>query len=134
MSLGQAFPVRASIPDLYEVRGKWTGGGAAADMTNPDADWSRGIESVKYNAATGKYKVKFVDVGQQLVDASANVLRDDSGDDPIFAVVIWDSLDLVAKTIEVEFGGAAILADIATDTKVCFHFVWARQSPTGAIV
>ena len=132
MSLGQAYPVRASIPDLFEVRGVWTGGGAAADMTKEEEDWSRGIASVAYNAATGKYLVTFVDVGQQLVDAEAKVLRDGSGDDHIPGVVIWDSLDLDAKTIEVEFGDT--LVDIATDTKVIFHFVWARQAPTGAIV
>ena len=127
VGLGQAYPIRASVPDLYEVFGKWTGGGAAEDMTLEDGDWSKGIASVEYNGATGKYLVTFTAVGEQLVHADAKVHRPTSGDDPIVSNILIDTLDRDAMTVEVEFG--ATLADIDTDEKVTFHFVWARQAP-----
>ncbi len=42
------------------VAGRWLGGGAAGDMMKVTG---RGIESVKYNSATGAYIIKFDGVG-----------------------------------------------------------------------
>ncbi len=127
MSLGNAFPVRSTVPDLTIVAGLWTGGGAAADMEVSDGDWNRGIASVAYNSATGKYLVTFVDTGPCLVHADAKVHRPTSGDDPIGSNIDIVSFDPVAKTVEVEFG--ATLVDIDTDEKVSFFFLFAKNGP-----
>jgi hypothetical protein len=65
--MGQAYVAKATFPDTIRVLGKWTGGGAAAAMTKAAADPSRGIASIAYNAATGKYLITFVDVGSAIV-------------------------------------------------------------------
>ena len=127
VQLGQAYPIKASIPGLRLVCGKWTGGGAAADMTVASGDWSEGIASVEYNGATGKYLVTFEEVGQQIVHMDAKVHRPTTGDDPIVANIQFDSFDRSAMTIEVEFG--ATLADIDTDEKVTFFVVFATVAP-----
>ncbi len=127
VQLGQAYPVKANIPGLRFVVGKWTGGGAAADMTVASGDWNDGIASVAYNAATGKYLVTFEEVGQQIVHCDAKVHRPTTGDDPIVSNIQLDSFDRSAMTIEVEFG--ATLADIDTDEKVTFLFVFATVAP-----
>ncbi len=126
MSIGNAFPVRSTVPDTTKVQGTWTGGGAAADCTHDAADWNRGIESVKYNSATGKYKVKFMDCGQQLVDYSIQV-EGATGVDPVVGMVVAGSLDTVAKTVDLEFG--ATLIDLLTTNKLHLTFVFAKNAP-----
>lgn len=127
MTLGNAHVVKSTLPGLIRVQGLWTGGGSAEDMTITSGDWSRGIASVAYNGATGKYIVTFTDCGQQIVWADARVLRPASGDDPLPANIDWDSYDATAKTILVEFG--ATLTDIDTDEKVAFVFEFAAFAP-----
>lgn len=127
VALGQAYPVKASVPGLRLVFGKWTGGGAAEDMTVAPGDWNEGIRSVAYNAATGKYLVTFDAVGQQLVYADAKVHRPTTGDDPLPVNFQFDSFSRTAMTIEMEVG--ATLADVDTDEKVTFMFVFATQAP-----
>ena len=127
MSLGNAFPVRSTVPDLTVVTGLWTGGGAAADMSVTSGDWNKGIASVAYNAATGKYLITFVDVGADIVHCEAKVHRPTSGDDPIGSNILIGTFSRTAKTVEVEFG--ATLVDIDTDEKVSFFFLFAKNSP-----
>lgn len=52
------------------VRGRWTGGGAAADCTRTSG---RGITSVKYNSATGRYIITFDSVGEVFLGALFSV-------------------------------------------------------------
>lgn len=125
--LGQAYPLRSAGPDLLVQVGKWTGGGAAADMSVTDGDANHGIASVEYDGATGKYLVTFAEVGEQLVHCDAKVHRPTTGDDPIVSNIRIGTLDRDAMTVAVEFG--ATLADIDTDEKVTFLFVWTRSAP-----
>ena len=127
--LGQAYQVKARSPGLHLVFGKWTGGGAAADMTVTAGDRSDGIASVAYNAATGKYLVTFTEVGQQLIHADAKVHRPTTGDDPLPVNFQMDSYDATAMTIEMEVG--ASLTDVDTDETVSFFFVFGRVKPNG---
>ncbi len=126
MTIGNAFPVRSTIPDLIEVAGVWTGGGAAADCTHAAADWNRGIASVAYNAATGKYLVTFVDCGQQIVKYSIQV-EGDTGVDPVVGMVVAGSYSQSAKTVALEFG--ATLIDLLTTNKLHLSFTFAKNGP-----
>lgn len=126
MSIGNAFPVRSTVPDTVRVQGTWTGGGAAADCTVTAGDWNRGIESFKYNSATGKYKITFRDCGQQIIDYSLKV-EGDTGVDPVHASVIAGTFSSSAKTVEVEFG--ATLIDLLTTNKIHVTFEFAKNAP-----
>ncbi len=125
-SIGDAFPIRSTVPGLIEVRGTWTGGGAAADCTHVATDWSRGIASVAYNAATGCYLVTFTECGQQLVDASVHV-ENLTGVDPVVGKIVAATFSASAKTVAVEFG--ATLADLLTTDKAHFCFIFAKCAP-----
>ena len=134
MSTGNSFPVRSTVPDTVRVQGVWTGGGAAANCTKAAADWNRGIASVNYNAATGKYKITFVDVGQQIVYAhvecfsTTGVLTKD-------VAVIRGSFSVSAKTYEIEIRtkatdvAAAALVDLITTFGLMITFEFAKNGP-----
>ncbi len=125
MSLGNAFPVRSTIPDTVKVQGVWTGGGAAANCTHADADWNRGIASVVYTA-TGIYTITFLDCGQQIVDYSLQV-ENATGVDPVVGKLVAGSFSSSAKTVSVEFG--ATLADLLTTDKLHITFEFAKNGP-----
>ncbi len=125
MSIGNAFPVRSTVPDTVKVQGTWTGGGAAASCTHDPLDWNRGIASVVYTA-TGKYTVTFVDCGQQIVDYSIQV-EGGTGVDPVVGQVIAGSFDSAAKTVDLEFG--ATLIDLLTTDKLHLTFTFAKNGP-----
>ena len=67
MSKTGKFPVRARLPKVYGVMGRWAGGGAASNMTKVTG---RGISSVAYNSATGAYLITFEETHPQLVAIS----------------------------------------------------------------
>src|SRR5260370_12602750 len=119
MPLGNAYPVRGSVPDVVRVQGVWTGGGGAADMTKAAADQNRGIVSVKYHASTGIYTVTFLDVGNQLVAAKADVFRPTTVA-PVQGNVVRGSFSQSAKTVDVEFCDLATpsVIDLATTDTV----------------
>lgn len=130
MSLGQAHLDKSTLPGLIHVQGVWTGGGAASAMTHTSTDWSRGIVSIAYNSATGKYLITFTDVGQQIVGDSCKVWTA-SGDKPWTAVVIRSSLSTTAKTVEVEIwdqDGDA-LSDLGTSQKLAVDITFAPAAP-----
>lgn len=70
-------PVFGVANKLRIVSGVWKGGGAATDMTKgvvgTDPGTSKGITSVKYNAATGKYRITFDNVGKVLLGLHVQV-------------------------------------------------------------
>lgn len=134
MSMGDAFPVRSTIPDTVKAQGVWTGGGAAANMTQAAADWNRGITSVAYNASTGKYLITFTDVGQQVVGghieciSTTGVINKDVS-------IVRASLSTSAKTLEIEVWtratdtAAAALVDLATTFKLMITVEFAKNGP-----
>ncbi len=58
------YPVKSRSSKVVIVTGRWLGGGAATDCTKVTG---RGISSVAYNAATGKYLVTFEDLNGTLL-------------------------------------------------------------------
>lgn len=64
MSKTGKFPVKARASGLVIVAGRWTGGGGATDCTKAAG---RGISSVAYDGATGKYLVTFEDTFGELL-------------------------------------------------------------------
>lgn len=130
MALGNAYTQRSTIPGATEVGGVWTGGGAAADMTNDETTaWNRGIVSVAYNAATGKYLMTFTDVGQQVIGFSACVASA-TGDGPLFITPVKGSLSTSAKTLAVECNdGSGTLTDLPATAEVQFNVKFAQQKP-----
>lgn len=132
MSLGNASVVRSTVPDQTEVRGVWTGGGAAANCTKASADASKGIASINYNAATGKYRITFTDVGQQVLDATVNVTRA-AGAAPISCNVVRGSFSAANKTLDFEAwavsAGAHALIDLLTTDKAMVTVVFTKNSP-----
>lgn len=135
MALGNAFPVRSSIPDTIRVLGVWTGGGAAANMTKATADWNRGIASVAYNAATGKYLITFTDVGQQIVAYNISCTST-TGVIPKNVALLRNTFSASAKTVEIEIrtpateAVATALVDLLTTFKICIDVTFAKNGPS----
>jgi hypothetical protein len=128
MPLGNNYPVKCSIPDTVEVAGVWTGAGAA-NMTKTSGDWSKGIASVNYAAATGKFTITFTDVGYQIIGAEVTVMRPD-GTAPLVGNIVRGSFSQSAKTVPVQFWDMATpsLANPAATDRVCIRVKFAKQS------
>ncbi len=129
MSIGNASVVRSTIPGVHKVQGVWTGGGAAADCTHDADDWSRGVASLAYNSATGKYLLTFTDGGQQIVGHNIRVCGL-TGVDPVAVNLLIGSYDSAEKTVEVEFSDlAGGLLDLLTTDKVLVDVDFVRAAP-----
>lgn len=128
MSTGNAFPARNSVPDITHVVGVFTGGGAAANCSKASGDWIKGIESVAYNAATGKYLITFSEVGNQVVTDGCKVLRP-TATAPLFACVIRGSLSQSAKTCQLEIRTESALTDLATTDKLLIDIGFSKSPP-----
>ncbi len=63
-------PGRALGSKPIRLRGRWAGGGASADCTRVSG---RGISSVAYNAAVGRYTITFKHVGEVFLGAILSV-------------------------------------------------------------
>ena len=125
----QAYPIRSTAGGLTRMQGVWTGGGAAANCSRAAADHNKGISSVAYNGATGKYLVTFTDVGQQIVYADAQV-SGLTGVAKVVCNVLRGSYDRTAKTVQVEFWKHdGSLIDLLTTDKVMFVFETAQNAP-----
>jgi hypothetical protein len=130
MSIGNAFPVRSTSPDTVKVQGVWTGGGAAADCTHDAADHSHGIASVKYDSATGKYKITFVDVGQQIVGGDIKVCRAAASGAHLVTNIVRSTLSTSEKTVEFEVSDLSnTLTDLLTTDKILVNVEFAKNGP-----
>lgn len=121
---GSISPMRSNL-DEFQVKGTWTGGGAAANCSRAAADWSRGIASVNYNAATGKYIITLVEgaAGEQLLPGSNIVVHRAAAAIPLLVNLIRGAFDADAGTVTFEVWApsteavASALTDLAlTDT------------------
>lgn len=128
MPLGNNYPVKSSIPDVVEVTGVFTGAGAD-DFTQTSGDWCKGIDSVTYEAAVGKFLITFNDVGYQIIGADVEVMRPD-GTAPLKANVVRGSFSQSAKTVQVQFWDMATpsLANPASTDRICITIKFAKQS------
>lgn len=130
MSLGNSYPVRSTIPNTETIRGCWTGGGAATNCTKAAADWSRGIKSIAYNAATGKYLVTFYDNGQQIVGGQVEC-SGAAGAAKKQVHILRSTYSPSAKTVQLEVwtGPAGALVDLLTTDVIMCEFVLATNKP-----
>ncbi len=130
MSLGNAFPVRSTIPDLVVVGGVWTGGGSAADCSHVATDWNRGIVSIAYTAATGCYTITFQDVGQQIVDWHISTGQQ-TGVNPLAFIIRNGTFSTSTKSviIEVSASDSGDLTDLLTTDKLYVNFTFAKNGP-----
>lgn len=121
-----------TIPSTVSVGGVWTGGGAATDCTHAAADWSRGIVSVKYNGATGKYQITFLDVpGSQVVGFSADIARATGTTNALIAKMVAGSYSTSTKTLNFEVCDLStpVATDLTTGDKIMFHITFAKSPP-----
>jgi hypothetical protein len=129
MSIGNASCVRSTIPGVHKVQGVWTGGGAATSCTHVATDWSRGIASLAYNAATGKYLLTFTDGGQQIVGHNIRVCGL-TGVDPVTVNLLRGTYSTSAKTVQVEFSDlSGALIDLLATDKVLIDVDFTRAAP-----
>lgn len=135
MPLGNASPVRSNIPKK-EVAGVWTGGGAAANCTKTSTDWSKGIQSVNYNAATGKYRITLTDFGQQLLPGSHIEIHRAAAGAPRVANIVRGSLTISVSsgvpiaTVDFEVWDLATpsLVDLTATDLAAINLVFADQA------
>lgn len=130
MPIGNTSPYRSTIPGIDCVQGVWTGGGAAANCTRAAGDWNRGIASVNYNAATGKYLVTFIDVGTQIVWGRCEVMGA-AGAAGKQVNVVRSTFNATAKTVQIEVWDTATpsLVDLAATDKLCLKFEFSKNNP-----
>lgn len=117
MAGGNLYPVRANAPSMYTAHGVYTGGGAAANCTKTTGAVQGGVASVNYNAATGKYRITFVDVGQQILQFRATVGRADAAV-PLFVIPIHSSFNRGNKTLDINVRTEAALTDLAATDQI----------------
>ena len=133
MAIGDIYPVKGcSVPATIKITGKWTGGGAATNCTKATADWSRGISSVNYNGATGKYRITFTDIpGQQLVDWNLPIARATGVTNALVAKVVEGSYSISAKTLDFEVVSVLTPAatDLTTTDKVYINLTFSSSPP-----
>lgn len=129
MSIGNATEVRSTLPGVHKVQGVWTGGGAAQNCTHVAADWSRGVASLDYNGATGKYLLTFTDVGQQIVGHNIRVCGQ-TGEDPVEVNLLRGTFSTTTKSVEVEFSDlTGALLDLLSTDKVLIDVDFVRFAP-----
>lgn len=126
--LGNASPVRANLPEVQYVMGVWTGAGAA-DLTHTSTDWSAGISSVD-QTATGKYTIHLSEWGQQIVDASIEVLHTTAAAKQ-HAGLVKGTFSTSAGTVDFEVFTAAtgVLADVVSGDKVLIKIGFVKKAP-----
>ncbi len=108
--------------------GVWTGGGAAADCTHVATDWSKGIASVVYTAATGCYTITFTDSYHSIVGYSLKCSQQ-TGVDPVVGTVRNGTFSSATKSVVVEINTAGTLTDLLTTDKLFIDFTFARFPP-----
>ncbi len=125
MSMGNAFPVRSTIPDVVNCQGVWTGGGAGTSCSHVATDWNRGITAITY-VSTGIYDIFFQDVGQQIVGHHIGFGQATTVD-PLTYHIVNGSFSTATKSVRVEFG--ATLIDLLTTDKLYVCFEFAKNGP-----
>jgi hypothetical protein len=131
-TLGNASEVKSNLPSVQQVRGVWTGAGAA-DLSHTSTDWSKGISSVD-QTATGKYTIYLTEWGQQLVGSYINI-RHTTAATKQRAGVTKAGFNSSAGTVTFEVftddavSGVPTLADVVSGDKVEIVLEFVRSAP-----
>lgn len=132
MSLVGKYPVKALVQNVAPVLARFAGGGAAADCTRV-AGCGRGVASVKYNAATGTYRITFDDVGEVLLKAVVTIAFT-AGSTAAQKVANVTAYNAGNKTMDFFVTDLATptAKDLATTEEAHIDVVWAASDgPTG---
>lgn len=99
------FDVKSVHPKVWSVCARYTGGGAASNMTKTAGN---GIASVNYNSATGAYIITFNDVGAVFLGGTLTALTGGTtAAQKVVNPVVYSSS---AKTLTI------FITDVATPT------------------
>lgn len=128
MSLGNASVVRSTYPDDTHVRGLFVGGGAAASCTKDLVVGAKGIISMAYSGATGKYLITFLDVGITIMDITGTISRA-ANTAPLVMKPVLSTFSASAKTVSVEIWDLATptLTDLLTTDKICLNITFIKN-------
>ncbi len=128
--IGNAFPVRSSVPNTFEVIGVWTGGGAAADCSHVATEWNRGIASIVYTSATGCYTITFNDCGAALIGLLIT-FGQQTGVNPLAYTIRNGTFSSATKSVIVEFSASdsGTLTDLLTTDKLYIVARFAKNLP-----
>lgn len=126
----QSFPVFASNNDVVMLAGRITGGGAAANCTITAG--LRGVASVNYRSATGKYTVTFNDVpeGSFLGMWGLGGGNADTAADAKVANYVAGTYSASNKTLSITVQDLATptLTDLGTDEELALVFLFSRSA------
>jgi hypothetical protein len=132
--MSSASTLRSTLPGVVAVKGVWTGAGGVANCTVATGDWSKGIRSIAYNAATGKYKITLTARGQQIVGGHIEVCGA-AGATKKIVHIIRSTYSPSAQTVEIEVWtqgteavGPALVA-LATTDKLLVSLELAQSKP-----
>ena len=131
MGVPNLYPSRGTtVPGTFKAQGVWTGGGAATSAAKVATDWSRGIASVAYTAATGVYTITFTDVGQQIIGWKITTGQQ-TGVNPLAFAVRNGSFSATTKSVivEVSASDSGTLTDLLTTDKLYIEFEFATSPP-----
>lgn len=129
--IGQCYPDYSTVP-FTEVIGVWKGGGAAANCSVNSGDWNRGIQSVNYNGATGKYRITFIAVpGQAVVGFVGSVARVTGVTNALAVKMVVGTYSTSARTLDIEIcdGSTPVGVDLATTDRLMLNIKFAPFPP-----
>ncbi len=104
---------------------RYAGGGSAADCTAVASSGGRNITSVKYNSATGTYKILFDEVGEVFLGATLFVMAATGAATSFIArPTVYDA---TAKTLTFDVTDLATPTnhDLATTEQIWITAAWA---------
>lgn len=116
------FDPKDTIPNVRRVVTRWTGGGAATDMTRTKGF---GIKSIAYNSATGAYIITFLHVGEVFLGGKMTVLA--AGTTAAAKVANPVAYNATNKTLTIFIVDVATptAKDLTTSEELWCDFAWA---------
>lgn len=120
MAVHNFAPVRALQREVVELYLKCTGAGGTSNPTI-DTGAGKGITSIAYNSATGKYRVTLDQKYAALMFVSGTIIEPSSVDD--WEVVVEAETVSTTKRIDLAFFKGGTLAALTTGEKVLLEIV-----------
>lgn len=120
MAVHNFAPVRALQREVVELYLKCTGAGGTSNPTI-DTGAGKGVTSIIYNSATGKYKVTLDQKYAGLLFVSGTVIEPSSVDD--WEVVVEAETVATTKTISLAVFKGGTLAALTTGEKLLLEIV-----------
>lgn len=107
--------------NVISVKGRWAGGGAAGNCTRTSG---RGISSVDYNSATGKYVITFAEVGEYFLGARIDIMSADGASTSFLGRPCVYSASAKTLTVNVSDVATPTNHDLATSESMVIDAAW----------